>query len=126
MTSLAALIERLERAEAGSRELDAEIGAWLEANATDDHGPRSNYHLSKQKTWMGVKGWEWRRWTTSIDSALTLVPADGYWQCERLNIEGETRGFGYATVNYEHEGLHPVPALALCIAALRARGARHD
>lgn len=126
------LIDRLEKAEVGGRELDAEIGAWLEANAGDDHGPGSNYHLSKQKTWMGVKGWEWRRWSTSIDAALTLVPADGdhvwnlyddfpcdiFWAVVTCAKTPEYVKFA--------SGDCPTPALALCIAALRARGARHD
>lgn len=124
MNDLAALIERLEKAEAGSRELDAEIGAWLEANAGDDHGPGSNYHQSRQKTWMGVKGWEWRRWSTSIDAALTLVPDGRKWTVGcRLGPQG-----GYVTTLSEMKQCWygATPALALCIAALRARGARHD
>ncbi len=132
MTGLDGLIARLEAASEGSRELDYDIfravnehaRAWL-----DDYPPA------------GLSAY-----TASIDDALTLVPTheQGAWPwCvlypayKREGQIGETGmasfkymdGKAYAGVRnpimshmrYDYEGYGPTPALALCIAALKAR-----
>lgn len=103
------LIARLERATEGSRELDFEIAEYLDkigvkyATTIEGHTPE---------------------WTQSLDAALSLVP-EGNWQwqlrqdpgCYRAGIVG-----GEIPNMTIFRGEGPSPALALCIAALRARG----
>lgn len=90
-----ALIAELESAEKGSRELDVKIGMAL----------------GKTPEW----------YSESLDAALTLVPegrasAILIYESGRASAAiGEPPQFG------DHEA--PTPALALCIAALRARQA---
>lgn len=123
------LIAALEKAEAGSRKLDAAVAAFL---AKDD-----DYTSIEQN----FRGYDWcvryypgppgpeysrvPRYTTSSDAALTLVPDNHtvdmaicpemgvvtrvYSGPVRENSAGEPTGRGNA------------PALALCIAALKAR-----
>lgn len=56
-------------------------------------------------------------YTASMDAALTLVP-DGYdWRVDRIN-SGLTI---FASVGNEDVHFGDTPAIALCIAALRAR-----
>lgn len=94
------LIERLERATAGNRELDKLIAEFVGHT-------------------FGVP-----EYTTSIDAALTLV--DGFWAVGKQEFEP----FARILVPNEHgdfigqrniEATGATPALALCIAALRAR-----
>ena len=107
------LIKRLESATEGSRELDAAIiMSGLHVSMPDD-----------------PVGWP-PKFTTSIDAALTLVPAGRPW-----SITQQSSGVGYfADIAikdddgwwFEADGPGseaPTPALALCIAALRARSA---
>lgn len=131
---LSALIARLEAAEAGSRELDAEI--WLRFNRPEYTG--------------GVKALEMRGWhdgrghliletddgeevadelyigsaTTSLDAALALAervyPGFG-WGCvqgsgERCAANVTPDGWASGV-----SGIASTPALALCIATLRAK-----
>lgn len=147
MSEIAALIERLEKAEAGSRELDAEIAATLRmpppdapAWIVDWDGPYVAHTRAGRVAVQHTNGetgvyWSAPAFTTSIDAALTLLPegwdfsvdsgSDGYsatvWK--RGNYydggTGEWRTDEISMVN-RCQG----PALALCIAALRARGAR--
>lgn len=101
MTGLSALIARLEAATEGSRELD-----W--AIAVNEGG----------------EVWNPLYFTTSLDAALTLVPAHHMWEVRH--------GIGCRavvwTLEQDYDG-HSVPvgntmdqpALALCIASLKAR-----
>jgi hypothetical protein len=67
-------------------------------------------------------------YTTSIDAALTLVPSPSW---DHIQLHFGPPGAWSAEVGYWHigdkkidplcEGHHQTPALALCIAALRAR-----
>ena len=113
-----ALIEKLEAAAEGSRELDGDIADAIGYTKPRDVG-------------FGFVGGPTRaaapHYTTSIDAALTLVPAG--W---RVDI------FAWDSMEAEcylrdRDGQHPackwaeckwnlrIPALALCIAALKAR-----
>lgn len=102
------LIERLEAATAGSRELDAEI-----AHAIGAFKP-------KPVTARDENFWT-QHYTTSLDAALTLVP-DGYdYIIYRIDGEyyaevGPTGSFGFTKCVGA-----PTIALAICIAALKAR-----
>jgi hypothetical protein len=116
------LITRLKAVPEGSRELDAEIAEaviWLPGRAKHlQEAGRGLYETAQ-----GLCA----RFTTSLDAALTLVPegweasivveADGSGSArvwERLGDTSSSR-----TQIYEAAG----PALALCIAALKARAA---
>ena len=92
------LIERLEAAEVGSRELDVEM-------------------------WEATRGWNGVNhppcFTTSLDAALALA--------ERLNLNGplviHRNGPAEWGVTYVDDDTvyAPTPALALCIAILKAK-----
>ena len=102
------LIERLERADGPSRELDYAI-----LREIDPRAQRSGPVYSDP------------RYTGSIDAAMTLLPADH----KHWNVGGSpTQGFAGlglygACVNDNTYGESRYPALALCIAALRAKEA---
>lgn len=60
-------------------------------------------------------------YTTSLDAALTLVQEGWSWRCANL-----PSGRGFASLGTQKSGQDIVgatPALALCIAALKARAA---
>lgn len=114
---MTAIIARLEAATEGSRELDAEIHR---IKTCSQHRPIVLEHYPPH-------------YTTSIDAALTLVPMKFYpemltWICPasdsrkcRMGVRGpsKARNGWHETV----EGVGKTPALALCIAALKARSA---
>lgn len=135
------LIAELETATEGSRELDyaiaKEIG-WRFSGETEF----KEYGVF----WRDATTDEWKQlpwWTTSFDAALTLVP-EGH-RCS-FDIPGEEDDKNHATVVKYSQVLEAVnlkakteeinklwnhsyaatPALALCIAALRARQAMEE
>lgn len=142
------LIARLEAATEGRRDLDAAVALAIKYDSEDAFGRKLCDVIER----LGVgaftdSGWEtWRlpRWSSSIDAALTLVPEGCDWDVGHIRANG----FVSATVMWQapagsrfHEffdagpdttvwwaekGKGPTPALALCIAALRAREASHD
>ena len=124
---LLALAERCEREES-SRELDAAI-----LNAVGHQAIARKIALS---------GWEWRKngigiwsrmpWpTTSLDSAVTLVPEGWAWFVQWIGspfTEGSVRLWIPAQRTQklkieDTDGVGKTPTLALCAAALRARAA---
>lgn len=107
------LIERLEGAEGPSRELDAEI----EALFTDERGNRPLKFFFNQ-----VQSGHRRppRFSSSIDAALTLVPEGWEWRLDN-DTSGECAPYRFGMgQNMDCEAA--TPALAICIASLRARG----
>lgn len=129
------LIARLEAASEGSRELDDAIaksigsriipldvafgrndGCWVRRvgdqligiGSHNDHGTSStDFYLP--------------RYTTSIDAALPLVPAGyGYVGLQRFS-DGWYAQVAQSSTSFRHEGTQKPAALALCIAALKAR-----
>ncbi|WP_303702847.1 hypothetical protein [Brevundimonas naejangsanensis] len=136
---LSALIARLEAAEVGSRELDALI--WLRFNRPEYSG---GVKALEMRGWYDGRGHMILEtdtgeevaddlgignYTTSLDAALALaervLPVFGWeihydevsggifaWVGERMAIYGLERG---------HRGYANTPALALCIAILRAK-----
>jgi hypothetical protein len=156
--TLPALIEQLERAAEGSRELDAEIMFDLYAKPVgqhkDDGGPIGYNIPNDQPSWnLGVRfpGKD-RAWftevrkrnkgetivierdgalvlmnsiripklTTTLDAAMTLVPADGWLQYLGQNLAGwqcrvERQGVSEMAKN------RPTAPLAICLAALKSR-----
>jgi hypothetical protein len=118
----AALIEELERATAGSRELDVAIGraCGLTPKLKAVY-KRGHYPLVK------IRDHEiWPPLSTSLDAALTLVPPE----CATLLALGHGAKssvsigtLGNAETKWIGDGAAPTGPLALCIAALRARQA---
>ncbi len=102
-----ALIAKLEAATEGSRVLDCFIAYGLHPDFISEADCAPHY-------------------TTSIDAALTLVPERAVWA---LSCNDEYPGLFRGTVmprlsddNASDATVHaPTPALALCIAALKAR-----
>jgi hypothetical protein len=123
------LIERLENAEGPSDELDEAI-----ARAT---APLPDGYGASPYTTTGIwvfKGDPRFAYTRSIDSALTLLPPDYWWEIRQLCAPtSPMRSFGRngifmaaAHKSYGESGIagsHDVPAIALCISILRAREA---
>lgn len=104
------LIKKLEAATEGSRELDISILKQIMPYRRDRFHAIAN--LDKK-----------HRYTTSIDAALTLVPEGFHWWLESGNEYGSNPHAGvYHKENEQQEGIAETPALALCIAALKARG----
>lgn len=124
MSEFAALIERLEKATGPDSELDQEIWFSLEQPLPDEP--------------VGFP----IRYTASIDAALTLVPPShvtdvhddedkcfptGFSITSLCGSEYQAEVIYHPTWNVEPpplgEGYSPTPAIALCIAALKARKA---
>lgn len=103
------LIPRLESATQGSRELDLEIARLMGVVVM-----RHNRETGRNE--------EYTHWhyTTNLQDALALIPDGFAWRVKATNIEGAMEYSGQ--VNYEKPSYAPTPALALCIAALKARG----
>ena len=132
-----ALIAELERATEGSRDLELAIA--LETNHKATGGQPSWRSIregvaqdGRQKFLSDTLGYVHQipRWTRSLDAALTLVPEQCGWN---MNDDGEgcvfqrvkrAGGPGWPIIG-NCEG-NTTPALALCIASLKARQAMKD
>jgi len=102
------LIERLEDAEHGSRELDAELGVAIVGYKLFDVDSLLHY-------------------TASIDDALTLVPQGWVWSLE-VNEDGNAEGCIAESLDSftQHSTCASTPALTICIAALKAKEIEYD
>lgn len=98
------LIARLESATQGSRELDAMIYGTI--------NPKRSFRSFRFE---GVP-----HYTTSVDAALTLVPEGMRWTCGFSNHVPHNAQVWTSTGFYEGE-CDSNRAIALCIAALKAR-----
>lgn len=98
----AELVAKLEAATEGSRELDYAV-------EMSRYDPETMYALN-----LKLSG-DLPHYTTSLDAALTLVP-EGY--CWSIGFAGRTIANVWKTPTPSKGG---TPALALCIAALKAR-----
>lgn len=105
MADLSNLIERLERATAGDRELDAELEAALRDETQGYRYPA--------------------KFTTSVDFALALIarmlPEERLWL---QNLEQSTDWM--MTIGERDSVFAPTPALALCLALTRAVRGNED
>jgi hypothetical protein len=103
LPSLLELADKCERASGPDRELDEAIARQT--------------HILGRRMWSGVA----KPYTASLDSAMTLVPEGSAWRVVTWpkNTEGPKAG---ALVEGAPDVLAATPALALCAAALRARG----
>lgn len=115
MSGFEELIARLEATDHGDRDLDDAIHT-----AVGGKDPPPEGALWRHTVYTLSAPW----FTTSIDAALTLVPE---LPRRSINVALEDRGEAVAVVTWDGEPCHAVgrahnqPALALCIAALRAR-----
>lgn len=115
------LIERLEAATGPDRELGNEVlfeCGWMLRE--EGGGP------DRITIWIAPDGGEFfdgeqLNPTRSVDAALTLVPNDYEYEIGSEKLIGS---FWAIVGNFaaEHKAKSPVQAIALCIAALRARG----
>lgn len=112
MPDLTTLIERLEAAKEGSRELDREI-AFAVGWTTSDTGTY-RWICPHGRREIDAPGFTW-----SLNAALSLVPEGFCYDLRARNVEGtmEYR----ANVNFGKAAGAPTAPLALTIAALKAR-----
>lgn len=142
MTDPTALIEKLKAAAAGSRKLDYEIRHALTGlsphpkEIKEISGPMWNEAVLLKGGGASV-GSKPLPYTTSLDAVLTLVPEDPanpgkpmLWSIayDEDGVAGErsftaSLGKGYHDPEFIYGHSAASPALALCIAALRARAA---
>lgn len=120
------LIERLEKAEGPDRELDYAIEAvmhpWLAEGSYRRLAGDNGWHSPTPPIKGGDKIASARDFTASLDAALTLVPEGRWWVLNSGVQSGAARAqvdAGTAWQSYEAHGA--TPAIATCIAALRAR-----
>jgi hypothetical protein len=115
------LIAKLEQATEGSRHFDYLIHAALGWQDLDDGGwVRGNERM----------GCNWPHYTTSLDAALSLVPSGHDWLHKSFNtmtvvrlLTPEEDTAKKWAVHYDRDGA--TPALALCMACLKARHQTH-
>lgn len=131
MSDLSSLIERIEAATGGDRELDAEIWLACTSGATRDKWSYIHKATGRECTVDETRDATRRliivpEYTTSIDAALTLLPEDCGW----LVGNGRTRpdeplgGARITSLNGDTviaEAEAATPVLALLAAILRAR-----
>lgn len=127
---LSALIARLEAAEVGSRELDAEICILFQYGGPNSEGA---VNVRTDSNWEGDLLFEQGGdeccnpippVTTSLDAALALaarvLPG---WSCSAIKGQGgcEAYVWPHAEAFADVQGKSSTPALAICIAILRAK-----
>lgn len=116
-----ALIERLEAASVPDRELDLAIWRLVDPNAAEIEAA-------------GKQPLRWLHcYTASLDAAMTLVPKGWNWMAGNRDQpvarayvnNGKSHSIGVGSRKNPdlvwHEAVAATPALALCIAALRAQ-----
>ena len=143
---LASLIAKLEAASEGSSELDWEIYLHATDRGKSDFAKHKEQLILPWPQWIEYHPIELRLphaydcgkrpYTRSIDAALTLVPEGVWWSLFRSGYptsNGPDRGLFDARITSGQGkddpklgdqigwGFSPSPALAICIAALRAR-----
>jgi hypothetical protein len=117
------LAERCEQAMGPDHQLDADIAAtqgWSNFSLKDRRGALGRPPVRTGKTLM----LEWvRRYTASLDAAMTLVPEGWYWQVGQGNHAWAAAYENPIPPSTRVDSIAATPALALCAAALRARSA---
>ena len=133
--TITSLIEKLEGAEAGSRELDLDVAQALNMKLWGRRHPSNNSH--QWMTEMAGSSVPVPRFTTSLDAALALaerVLPGWYWRAGRTPLGQWHHGrytYGWAHLSRtdasncdrgdEATGWAATPALALCAAILLAQ-----
>ena len=117
MGDVTGLVERLEKATGGDREIDLDLMVILHG------GPRERY-LTDELGRLEF-GHQWK-FTASIDAALSLVERVlPMWDICLSRVKGDEAATWNAVVGEPDsfsgsEATSPTPALALCLAALKA------
>lgn len=114
------LIERLEKATGPDRELDRDIARALGGKYPTQDG-KGDYI-----EWAVNDGWKkLRAFTASIDAALTLVGPDQSWVVHGPWTNGRYCAGVALTIGgaWDDDQAGATAAIALCIAALKARAA---
>ena len=123
MTDYTNLIARLEAAEGPSRELDSEI---FLATASEAFLKQLGY--PEPNTWNSLAPAP--LYTASLDAAVSLVSESMVLQSLQRRIQPEMGGRMWSATIHGYKlfrsGGQRTPALALCIAALKARQAEND
>ena len=104
MINIADLIAMLEKSNGGSRELDGIVARYLGNNEVDTFG-RTTAPC----------------YTTSLDAALTLVPKENEFEVGSARLVSTFWASVISNSAHIAKGAATAP-LALCVAALRARG----
>jgi len=123
------LITRLEKATGPDRGLDCRIAHAVKPIQFDDtYGPET---WDDQQWRMAAGIYQIPLYTKSIDAALTLVPDGWTWECTEfdkakyratLSFKGNGAAPERTVDSCDVDGKDaPTPAIALCIAALKAR-----
>lgn len=120
------LIERLERASGPDRELDGRIWCALNGYVFLEWDGAGCRFRAKNNGWIGHNNI--KEWTASLDAALTLVPEGYRWLVGNAwkDKHGDCPAMASVVVAGDYGGRPTsaaTPALALCIAALKARSA---
>lgn len=123
---MTSLIERIEAATGPDWELDAEIAALLGWKKLPNPGSMGGLI----DMWINPSGknerWNVPPYTSSIDAALTLLPGDAMWRLGHDGKGPDPSEFLCEIVSgpecRNYCAIAPTAALALCAAALRARG----
>lgn len=110
------LITRLESADGPSRELDADIARAIGWECVVRDPEAQGKYVCWRKHYRSGEWIMLPRYTASIDAALTLVPEGWDWAIFHTN--GGLTIHAWCGDKIDHFG--DTPALALCIAALRA------
>lgn len=125
------LIAKLEEAECGSREWDAEVAQALGNEVVLGPFNPANYMRTPDGATTDLP-----MYTQSLDTAMTLVPEGwhtslhgdpGDWLAELRDLDDQhpycRRAYSWRREDWRTHG-SPTAALAVCIAALRAREAQ--
>jgi len=114
------LIERLEALRGPDREVDGLIMQHI--------NPEREFHQFEDALGMRClydsAAWEMpKKYTASIDAAMTLVPEGFYPLIAKQSADRGQANMGQANNGLGFNGYAATPAIALCIASLRARSA---
>lgn len=136
MTDIPALIARLERAKAGSRELDAQIVValdlrpdwckpdgelWIDKSEAGEPVIRIHDPRIGRRGGGNVPVGTYPHFTESLDAAATLVAAGCRFMVEFGRNGGGAQVWTPSLEMFAECKAAATPALALCIAALRVR-----
>ncbi len=129
--TLPELIWKLEIATEGSRELDCMIfeavamsGEFFGSKITSfSHDTSGRYVFNTEDGRRHLEAATALNYTTSLDAALKLVPEGRQWilDCHDKMDGGSWRYSAHVSGSSDKSWWRPTPALALCIACLRAR-----